>query len=595
MEHLLIGLASIIVLGVLAQWIAWRLKLPSILLLLIFGFTVGAGTGLLNPEEIFGHSLFPAVSIAVAIILFEGGLNLHWSEAKEVGRTVRNLVTTGALVTWILTSLAAYFILDFDLALSVLLGAILVVTGPTVIMPILRHIRPSGKAGPILKWEGILIDPIGAFLAVLVFEIIFVGRQGFDMLAVLEIFKTLSIGSIAGVLGAAFIVVVMKRYWVPDFLHNAFTLMTVVGAFTVSDAMQAESGLFAVIVMGAVLANQKFVSVKHIVEFKENLQVLLIGGLFIVLAAQLKMEELLYLDWAAAAFIALLILLIRPLSVYASTLSIDIDKKTKIFLSSMAPRGIVAAAVASIFALRLQEINYPGAEKIVPITFFTIIGTVAIYGLGALPLAKRLKIADTNPQGMLIVGAHPWARDIGGALQEEGYNVLFIDSNWNNISAARMRGFTALYTNILSEHAIDEVDLGGVGHLLALTPNDQVNTISALRFASILGRAHVHQLGSQAQTGIRRNEISPDLRGRLFLNGISFKDIDEKFSTGAQIKTINISREFTYEMFLEQYGKKAIPLFISNNQKLSVLSENSSFRLQPGQKLISIVPENKNK
>ncbi len=266
-EHLLVGLAGIIILGIGAQWLAWRLRLPSILLLLLFGFAAGPATGFLDPDALLGDLLPPVVSLSVAVILFEGGLSLSFTELRQIGTVVRNLVSVGALVTWLVTAGAAHFILDLSAALAVLLGAILVVTGPTVIVPLLRHVRPVGPVNSILKWEGILIDPIGAMLAVLVFEAILAGGfQEATTLALTGVLNTVVIGGVNGVLGAMVLTFLLKRYWIPDFLHNAFSLMVVVGAFTASNVMQAESGLLAVIVMGMTLANQKMITVKHIVK-----------------------------------------------------------------------------------------------------------------------------------------------------------------------------------------------------------------------------------------------------------------------------------------------------------------------------------------
>ncbi|MEK6224425.1 MAG: cation:proton antiporter, partial [Thermodesulfobacteriales bacterium] len=402
-EHLLVGLAAIIVLGIGAQWLAWRISLPAILLLLIFGFIAGPATGFLNPNEIFGDLLLPLVSVLVAIILFEGGLSLKFSEVREVTSVIRNMVTVGVLVSWVLTSLASYLIFGLGLQISVLLGAVLVVTGPTVIIPLLRHVRPSGRVGSIVKWEGIIIDPIGAILAVLVFEVIISGGlEKATALVVVSIFKTLIIGTVLGLAGAQLVVLILRRHWVPDFLQNPVTLMIVVFVFVCSNVIQIESGLLSVTLMGIALANQKMVSIRHIVEFKENLRVLFISGLFIILASRLTLDELNYvLNFKGFVFLFLMIVVVRPLSIFISTYFSDLHLKEKLFLSWMAPRGIVAAAVASVFALRLEQAGYEQAERIVDITFLVITGTVAIYGLSAFQVAKRLGLAKPNPQGIL--------------------------------------------------------------------------------------------------------------------------------------------------------------------------------------------------
>ncbi len=593
-EHLLVGLAAILVLGIGAQWLAWRISLPAILLLLIFGFIAGPVTGLINPNQLFGNLLLPLVSITVAIILFEGGLSLKFSEVREVTGVIRNLVTVGVLVSWVLTSIISYFIFGLGLQISVLLGAILVVTGPTVIIPLLRHVRPSGRVGSIIKWEGIIIDPIGAILAVLVFEVIISG--GFEKateLVVISLFKTLVIGAVLGFAGAQLVVVILRRHWVPDFLQNPVSLMMVVFVFVCSNVIQIESGLLSVTIMGIALANQKRVSIRHIVEFKENLRVLFISGLFILLAARLTIDELNHvLNFRGLIFLVLLILVVRPLSIFISTYFTDLNLKEKLFMSWMAPRGIVAAAVAAVFALRLAEAGYEQAERLVDITFLVITGTVAIYGLTAFPLAKRLGLAKPNPQGILMVGAHSWARSIAKFLHENGFQVSLVDSNWANVSAARQEGLKAYYENILLEDISENIELDGIGKLIALTRNDEVNSLSALHFIEDFGRSQVYQLPKLSKFSARSEEGIPQhLRGRLlFEPEATFPYLDSKFASGASLKKTSLTDEFNYNSFKSLYGDKALPLFlVKESGELVVFALDNTPTPLPGQYLISLV------
>lgn len=357
--QILFGVTLIIVLGVAAQWLAWRLHVPSILLLLLFGFLGGPIAGQLQPDALFGELLLPFVSVSVGLILYEEGLSLRLTELPKVGGVVRNLVTTGAFVTWAISTLASAWLFDLPGELAVLLGAILVVTGPTVIQPLLQHIRPSGATGSILKWEGIVIDPVGALLAVLVFEAVSAGELREATAHVLGgVLKTIIVGGGLGVVAAGMLSFALRRYWVPDFLQNAVSLMLVLATFAASNAAQHESGLFAATVMGITLANQRSVDVRHIVEFKENLRVLLISGLFIVLAARLEVSSLLAVSFRGMVLVLLLVAVARPLCVWVSTVRSKLSAKERLFLSAMAPRGIVAAAVASVFAIRLEQIGY---------------------------------------------------------------------------------------------------------------------------------------------------------------------------------------------------------------------------------------------
>lgn len=592
-EHLLIGLASIAVLGVGAQWLAWVLRVPSILILLLFGFAAGPVGGFLDPDRLLGDLLFPVVSLSVAVILFEGGLSLKIAELRKVGTVVWNLVTVGAAVTWAASAGAAYWLLGLDLNLSVLFGAISVVTGPTVIMPLLRYLRPGGAVGPVLKWEAIVIDPIGAVLAVLVFEAMLAG--GFEDIGVLVLkgfLRPALVGGAIGAAGAGLIFLLLRRYWVPDFLQNPVSLMAVVSIFTLSNFFQEESGLVAVTVMGVILANQKTVAVRHILEFKENLRVLLISTLFILLAARLKPADLMFFTQPEAlALLAVLLFLARPLAVGLSTLGSSLNWRERAFLSWLAPRGIVAASVSSLFALRLTEAGYPEGEWLVSLTFLVIVGTVVIYGLTAAPAARWLGVASPNPQGALILGAHTWAREIGKALKAEGYPVVLVDDNYVNASAARMTGLPTFYANILSEYISREIDLGGVGRLLALTPNNEINTLASLHYAHLFGRSEVYQLPFQAEKEGLRETVSPDLHGRLlFGQGMTYARLTERFLGGATLKKTPLKKEFDYEAFQALYGGTAIPLFrIDPDGDLSVFTLDKPPAPKPGQVLISIV------
>lgn len=593
-QSILIGLTIIVFAGILAHWLAWRLRLPSILLLLIFGILAGPVFGFFQPDALFGELLFPLVSLAVAVILFEGGLTLKFAELRGTGGpVVRNMVSIGILITWAVVATAAYFILDWPSGLAVLFGAIMVVTGPTVILPILRHVKPKGQINSILKWEGILNDPIGAMLAVLVFEGVWVAGPGKALgVVVWGLTKTLVLGSLLGLAGAAVVVIFMHRNWVPDFLHNSFTLMLVVCTFTISNVLQHESGLFTVTLMGIALANQKWVPVKHIIEFKENLRVLLIATLFIILAARLDMENLASLGVTSLIFLGVVMFVARPMAVIASSFGSGLSWQERVFLSWLAPRGIVAAAVSALFALRLEAREYPQAEQLVPVTFLIIIGTIAIQGWSALHIARWLGLAQENPQGSLIIGAHRWSISLAQALQKAGFKVILVDTNWNNITAARLQGLPTFYGNILSENIVDDLDLDGIGRLLAVTPNDEVNSLAALHFADIFGAQNVYQLATvPASSTTRRSSISSRLRGQiLFDKDITHSDISGRMEQGATIKLTSLTNEFTFDSYCTLYGDKALPLFlVRKDGTLGVFSSADTLDPKPGQAIIGLV------
>lgn len=595
-EHLMLQLTGIIVLGISAQWLAWRIRFPAILLLLLTGLVAGPVSGWLKPDVLFGALFTPLVSLSVAIILFEGGLSLKVADLRQVGGVVRNLLSIGALATWLISAGAAWLILGFDKALAVLLGAILIVTGPTVIGPLLRHVRPAGQVGSILRWEGIVIDPIGAILAVLVFEAILAEElREAATSAVLVVLKTVVIGGGFGVVGAGIIMLLLRRYWVPDFLQNPVTLMLVLSSFTVSNALQEESGLLTVTVLGIILANQNSVPVKHIVEFKENLRVLLISVLFVLLAARLQPDDLANLGSRSFVFLAILILLVRPVAVVLATMRSGLTWQERLFLAWIAPRGIIAASVASIVALRLTEAGYPGAERLVPITFLVIIGTVTLYSLTAAPLARWLGLAQLRPQGMLIVGAHAWAQAIASALQTAGYRVLLVDTNRANIAAARLAGLPTCYGSILAPGTLEQMDLNGIGRLLALTSNDEVNALAALRCAELFGRAEVYQLPPQPAVTHQHETIPPYLLGRLLMQpGMTYAAMEDRFAAGAVVKTVKLTPEFDYDALRAHYGESATLLFIiDQNGNLTVVTTTPRLFPRPGQTVVVVVNGNK--
>lgn len=589
-QSLLIALASLIVFGTGAQWLAWRLRLPSILLLLACGFLAGPVLQIVRPDMMLGDLLFPFVTLCVAIILFEGSLSLYVIELREIGSVLLWLLTVGMLVTWGLGLLGARYILGMEWFPATLLGAILVVTGPTVIGPILRQIRPVGQVGRIARWEGIVIDPVGAVLAVLVFEayrsMVEAGMNAGSWVAVEGLLLTILVGGAIGSLSAFLLVWLLRNHSIPDHLESPVTLLWVVVAFTSSNLLQHESGLVAVTLMGVLVANSK-VSLKHIIEFKESLSLLLISGLFILLAARVKPESFQELGWRGIAFVAFMIVIVRPLAVLISTWRSRLDRKERLFLACLAPRGIVAAAVASVFAIELGPVDGAG---LVPATFSVIVGSVVVYGLTAFPLAKRLGLATADPQGVLIVGAHRAAQMIGHAVQQAGFPVLLVDTNRWNLRAARMEGLRTTDLNILQEDAADRLDLGGIGRLLAMTPNDEVNSLAAMSLAELFGRANVFQLTPWRRVE-RQEEAAPHLRSRyLFDEDMTYQKLMQRIERGDVIKLTKLTAEFDYRDFQVTHHNDAVPLFVSQNQRLAVCDAQTSYDFKPGQSLIAIVP-----
>lgn len=587
-EQILTSLAGILVLGVGSQWLAGRMKIPSILVLLAAGILAGPVTGFIDPDQLLGDLVLPIVSLSVAVILFEGAMTLRVSELKEIGRPLFMLLTVGVAVTGTLSAASAYFILNFDITKAILLGAILTVTGPTVVSPLLQHIRPLGRSGPLARWEGIVVDPIGAILAVLAFASATVMQRArledAAWLGTIGFLETLFVGMVFGVLAAGLLWIMLRRHWIGDHLQSPVVLMFVVLTFTASNLVHHESGLVAVTVMGLALANQQSVAVGHIVKFKENLSVLLISSLFIVLTARLDLNQFVNFGWRGPAYVAFIILIVRPTSVMLSTAGCGLLMKERVFLSWLAPRGIVAAAVASVFALELGS-----ADDFVAAVFLVIVGTVVVYGLSAGWVARRLGLSVANPQGVLIASAHPGARAIAHVLMAQNIPVQLVDTNVANIRTARMEGLPTLYANILSED-IHDVNLGGLGRLLALTRNDEVNLLAAARGAELFGRKESYRLSINT-TGTSSQDPSAEvLEGRvLFSEDATFDELDRRFAAGDVIKATTLSEKFTLEEFNSQYPNALLMFVIDAAAKLTVISPEASVLPNPGQTIIALV------
>ncbi len=598
-NDVLFSLALVIVLGIGSQWVAWRVHLPSILLMLACGLVVGPILGVLDPANLFSNDfLFAFVSLSVGLILFEGGLSLRMAELRQVGYVVFALCSVGAAVTWAIAALAAYWFLKLSPPMALLQGALLVVTGPTVVGPLLRHIKPTQRLAATLKWEGILIDPVGAILAVLILEAILHRSLAATPWVILRGGSmALLAGTLVGAVAALLLTQIIKRHWAPDALQNPFALMLVVIAFTGSNYLVDESGLVAVTVMGIIIANQSGLYVQHIVEFKENLRVLLLGSLFILLAARIDLESLRQLGWAIVPFLLTLIFVARPLAAWLSTMRTTLSWKERVFVGWMAPRGIVAAAVSALFALRLELAEQLEGQLLVPITFVVILVTVAVYGLTASPLARKLGVSQQDPQGVMLVGAHPLARAMAEALNKEGFATLLVDTNRAQLIEARLQGLRTFYGNILAEHTLEEMDLSSIGRVLAMTPNDEANSMIALHCSELFGRKESYQLVADTRSHVATTQMHGR---RLFREGKTYRDMTERFQAGAVIKKSKLSKEFDYAAFRQHYGDRVVPLFrISSKGVLSVCTSESPQEPEPGTTLIILTdqvdtPERKN-
>lgn len=590
-QHTELLLAAIVFIGIACNWLAWYLKLPAIIFLLLAGIISGPVAGFINPNELLGDLLFPFVSLGVAIILFEGGLTLKLHDIKGLGRAVTNLLTLGVLLTWLTAAVAARLLFGFSWELALLFGAIMTVTGPTVIKPLLRTMRPNAEIAKVLHWEGIILDPLGAFLTVLVFQYIVSAQPGQQVS--FTFFATITTGVLSGTIGAFMLGLLLRRHIIPHYLRNVFSLALVLLIFVLSNAIHTESGLLAVTLMGIVLTNMKNVDIEDILFFKESLSVLLISVLFIVLAARLELAPLIEIGGSALGMLAVIMFISRPLAVLSSTIRTKLDWHSRALLCWVAPRGIVAAAVSALFALRLEELGKEMAELLVPLTFLIIIGTVFIQGITARPLARLLNVAEPEPLGVLIVGADPVARAIAEALNKIGVATILADTGWENVKAARMEGFNTYFGRVVSEHADRHLNLGGIGNLLALSSHSSLNALACIRFKSEFGTENTYRLQtSEDEQAEGQKAEHPSFTGRkLFGEEITHDKLHSLLEQGADIHITSLSEDFNFTRFRERYGHSATLLFALDNQdKLHFFAIDDKLQPKPGWKIASLLP-----
>jgi NhaP-type Na+/H+ or K+/H+ antiporter len=572
----MIELAGIIILGIIAQWVAWRLKLPAILPLILIGLLVGPvatmftddGTKIIEPiwngkKGLFpGEGLYYFVSLAISIILFEGGLTLKRSEIKNVGPVITKLITVGSLVTFFGAGLATHYIFGLSWQISFLFSALIIVTGPTVITPILRNIPLKKDVSAVLKWEGILIDPIGALAAVLVFEFISVGESvGYTQTALVEFGKILLFGTTFGFTFAHGLAFAIKKKLIPHYLLNVVSLSVVLLVFVESDVFAHESGLLAVVVMGMVMGNMNLPNIKELLYFKESLSVLLISILFILLAANINLSDLeLIYNWETLYIFLIIVFVIRPLGVFISTSGSTLKFNEKLFISWVGPRGIVAAGIASLFGSKLLARQEPGAEYITPLVFMIVLGTVLLNATTARVFAKVVGVFLKDSQGILIVGASRLSRIIGEYLHKHNRHVVLIDNNASNIDKAKKLGLEAFDANIYSDALSDNIELNDVGYLMALTGNPDINEFAIDKFGDQFGENGAFRLINSKEM----NDPQNNPKEGLFSHTDDFIKLMETTKKYPLIHEIDLKDKAHYDQLIEMTtaDDDIIPIFL---------------------------------
>lgn len=569
-------LTILVAAGVAAQWLAAHFRLPAILILLACGLLLGPVLGVMDSELLFGatdtgHKLRDAfVSLAVAIVLFEGGMTLNLREARHVGKVLRRLLLSGLIVGFGLGFVVSHFVCGLDPKTSSVLAAILVVTGPTVILPMLRGARIAQRPATLLKWEGIVNDPLGALLAYVALQFAISGGSfGLTLKFIgISIFAT-AVGAGAGfLLGKA-----LNRGWITEHIKSPVILASVLVVFSGCEAVGHESGLLAVTGFGLILANVDNASIEDIRRFKEQVTTVLVSMLFILLSAQLDANSLRQLLGAPALFVVLLLFVIRPIVGFAGTFGVGLPWRERFLIGWIAPRGVVAAAVAGAFT---PELKLAGAEDwnlLTPIVFGVILSTVVLHGLSLRPLAQKLGLAATEGKGILIVGASVWGVSLAQALARTGADVVLADTRFRRVSRARMEGLEVHHGDVLAEDTAHELPMERVSWVLAAADDDAYNALVCLRFSPELGREHTLQL-TPAGTE-KGGEVTKHMQGRNpWGDNASYRSITARFWKGASFKTTSIGSEFKWEDLIENVPDAQFLFYLAQG-RLRILEEGA--------------------
>ena len=585
----LLQIAVIAIASFAAQWIAWKMRIPAIVFLLIFGFAVGPVTGLVEPNALFGDLLQPFIGVAVAIILFEGSLQLRLREIREVRRTVTHVVIAGATVGWGLMALAAHYIGGLSWPVACTFAGLLIVTGPTVILPLLRHSKIAPRTASVLKWEGIINDPIGVIIAVLSYE--FFARRGFAVSDITDFqffvefgFVVLGISATSCLVGliTAFL---LERGYIPEYLKAPFSISMVVVLFVASNALLHESGLIAVTIMGMTLTNKHVASIEEIRKFKESISVLLISGVFIILTASLSPRVLLEIDWRGVLFVIVVVMSVRPLTIWLASFGTKMTRNEIVLIGWRAPRGIVCAAVAGVMGPLLVEAGYPDGEKLLPLAFSIVLVTVLLHGLTATAVARKLKLADESKEGLLIVGSNSWSVQLAEVLKGKDVPVLIADKNWYSLRSPRLSDIPVYYGEILSEESEYQIELHRFNVLLAATDDHVYNSLVCNDFAFDYSRENVFQVPEVYEEKQEHRKIPATLRGRIFL-GSEFDPytLARRFSEGWRFRITRKAPNDTEHENTESQGNTPSSILagvISKSGKLVLAGDNTSSPLKP--------------
>lgn len=578
-------------LGVGSQWIAWRLRMPAIVLMLVAGLAVGPGLGILDPGRDFGALLQPMVAIAVAIILFEGGLTLNLGGLRDAATGVKRLVVLGAPLGWIASAAALHYVAGLSWATSAVFGGIMIVTGPTVIAPLLRQARLRRRPAALLQWEAIVNDPVGALAAVLAFEVVVVTQSaGSPGHAALDVASGIALAAFLGLAAGWGMARAFARGMVPEYMKVPVLFVLVLGVFGVSDWVLHEAGLLAVTLMGLVIANVELPSYTELRRFKEQATVMLVSGVFILLAANMDRATLAALDIRALLFVLAVILLARPAAVLLSLAFSDVPWAERLLIALTGPRGVVLVAVAGLFGERLAGIGIEDGAQIAPLAFALVAATVVLHGFTLSPLARLLGLTAAERPGVMIVGGSPWSVALARALKGLDLPVIVVDPNYMRLRGAREAEIETYFGDLLSEDAEHRLDLVRYEHVIAATDNDAYNTLVTTDLGPEFGREKVFQLKRSRETSARHT-LPATLGGRPVAPNETYLEANRRISEGWEFRTTRLTEEFDLEDWRSRNPEAVLVADLDPAGTLRFLGPEESPREQPGTRILVLAPK----
>ncbi|WP_425100622.1 cation:proton antiporter [Tropicibacter sp. S64] len=577
-------------LGVGSQWLAWRMRLPAIVLMLLAGLIIGPVLGLLKPGAQFGDMLSPMVAIAVAIILFEGGLTLNLGSLRDAAVGVRRLVFIGAPLGWLASSCALHYVAGLSWETAAVFGGIMIVTGPTVIAPLLRQAKLSKRPAALLQWEAIVNDPVGALAAVLAFEVVVVLQTATGLgHAVWQLGLGIAVATGLGIAAGWGLVRAFRQAYVPEYMKVPVLFVLLIGVFAVADSVLHESGLLAVTIMGLWIANADLPSFAELRRFKEHATVLLVSGVFILLAAGMSLDVLSTLDWRAAVFVLSVILLARPLPVLIALAFSNVPWKERLLVAFTGPRGVVLVAVAGLFGERLVGLGIEDADRIAPLAFALVAATVVLHGFTLTPLARALGLTASNAPGVMILGGSRWSVALGQALRKLDLPVIVADPNHAHLRTAREAGLDTWFGDILSEAAEHRLELAAYDTLICATDNDAYNTLAATDLAPEFGRENVYQL-KRVKHASTRHALPSTLGGRLIGANETFFEANARLAEGWEFRVTGLTEEFTLDDWREKNPEAVIVATLGPNGTLRFFGPEDEVKRKDAGKLLALMP-----